>query len=534
MLISGYEQFKDFKEHNIAEFFRKNRQMLGFVGKVKSLTMVVHELVTNSLDAAEKAGILPEITVRVTKTGEEKYVVEVKDNGPGIPYEYIPDVFGKMLKSTKFEKYQQSRGKQGIGASAVTLFSQMTTGEPTYVVSRYIDKKGRLVEARVKVKIDTTKNEPEVVEKSKKILEDNEVSTGLYVRVALAEVLYRNDDQGVLEYLKRTAIVNPHATIRLIDPDRRRIVFRRSIDKPLPPPKETKPHPNGVSADDLLWICKSSRRKNLRLVLMNDLIRVSPNKIEELKKLLKKKGYSPKILEKPPSKVTFEDCKAIVSCFKEMKFMAPPLDVLRPLGEKYIRSSMKQIYKPNFVFAEKRKPSVYWGGVPFLIEGAIAYVEKSNRKLEILRFANNVPLLFDNSACVIFKEIKEFPWKNYGLSNIENMPVKIMVHVVSTHIPYTSAGKQAIADVPEIRKEIHLLISRFANRFAYYMKIKSKLKKLEEHKKILKGMIPLVVDSLNYVTGYDKNELKQGLELLVKEKFEELDRLKKRLLGDEE
>ena len=108
--------FKQFKEHSVAEFFKKNQQMLGFSGKVRSLTTVVHELVTNSIDACEEAGILPEISVNLEELGPEHYRLGVRDNGPGIPKTHVGKALGQMLAGTKFHRYIQQRGQQGIGA----------------------------------------------------------------------------------------------------------------------------------------------------------------------------------------------------------------------------------------------------------------------------------------------------------------------------------------------------------------------------------------------------------------------------------
>src|SRR3989344_6839306 len=136
--VSAEELFKEFREVNVSQFFAKNKQYLGYVGKVKSLTTVIHELVTNSLDACEEAGILPDLKVKVEQIGEkdaEHYKVTVEDNGPGIPEANIEKVFGQLLAGTKFHRNIQLRGQQGIGASGAVLFAQMTTGKHTYVQS---------------------------------------------------------------------------------------------------------------------------------------------------------------------------------------------------------------------------------------------------------------------------------------------------------------------------------------------------------------------------------------------------------------
>ena len=186
---------KKFREVGVAEFFRKNLQMLGYSGAIRSFTTIIHEFVTNGLDACEEYGILPNITVKIkdlskgkktrslkqleklekqlaaakdTKKAEKleakmaelekkingfggHFIVTVEDNGPGIPAEYVPKVFGSMLSGTKFHRYIQSRGQQGIGAVGAVLFSQMTTGKPTKIVTSTGNKKASVVFLRVDV-----------------------------------------------------------------------------------------------------------------------------------------------------------------------------------------------------------------------------------------------------------------------------------------------------------------------------------------------------------------------------------------------
>jgi len=147
--------FKQFREHSVAEFFKKNRQMLGFSGKVRSLTMIVHEFVTNGLDACEEAGILPELAVQIEELGKDHYKVTISDNGPGIPKSHLGKALGQMLAGTKFHRYIQQRGQQGIGAAACTMFSYITTGQSTKAITSHGGKK-----LTATISMDFKKNKP--------------------------------------------------------------------------------------------------------------------------------------------------------------------------------------------------------------------------------------------------------------------------------------------------------------------------------------------------------------------------------------
>ncbi len=240
------EIFKEFKEHSIAEFFKKNRQMLGYSGRVRSLVTLVHEYVSNSLDACEEAGILPSIRVSVSSVegSEDKYRVKIDDNGPGIPKQYVGKALATILAGTKFNRYVQQRGQQGIGAAGCTLYSQITTGKPVFVQS--CTATGKAFECHVR--IDTVKNKPDVID----VRDAEGVARGLHIDGTFGDLKYENSDHGVLEYLKRTALSNPHAEIVFVDPEGKESVFPRSVDVMPDRPASTKPHPLGLSVNDLL------------------------------------------------------------------------------------------------------------------------------------------------------------------------------------------------------------------------------------------------------------------------------------------
>ena len=159
--VEAEQLFTEFKEHSVADFFKKNKQMLGLSGKQRSMTTIVHELVTNSLDACEEAGILPEIEVSISELGTEYYEISVIDNGPGIPEDKLASAMGKLLAGTKFHRLVQTRGQQGIGVSGIILLSQMTTGKPTKLISG--TNKGKTVS--MEMLIDSKTNTPKVANK---------------------------------------------------------------------------------------------------------------------------------------------------------------------------------------------------------------------------------------------------------------------------------------------------------------------------------------------------------------------------------
>ena len=119
---SAEEMAERQREISVSEFFTKNRHLLGFDSPLKALLTAVKEAVDNSLDACEEAGILPEITVEIRPTTENRFRMMVEDNGPGIVEAQLGKVFGQLLYGSKFHKLSQTRGQQGIGISAAVMY----------------------------------------------------------------------------------------------------------------------------------------------------------------------------------------------------------------------------------------------------------------------------------------------------------------------------------------------------------------------------------------------------------------------------
>ncbi|MCL5100759.1 MAG: DNA topoisomerase VI subunit B, partial [Candidatus Marsarchaeota archaeon] len=300
--------FKEFKEHSISEFFRKNSQMLGYSGKVRSLTTIVHEYVTNSLDACEEAGILPEISVSITEISENKYLITVSDNGPGIPSKLVGKAMATILAGTKFHRYLQQRGQQGIGAAGCTMYSLITTGKPIHVKSS-TGKEGYECD----ISIDIKTNKPIMSNLEKR----TDISSGTVIEGTFGDIKYEESDHGVYEYLKRTALSNPHTSIKLTSPDGKDYVFIRSVNEMPKRPKEIKPHPLGIGTNDLIDFAHKSESKKLSSFLVDTFSRVTPGKVTELKEFAKNIDF-----EKNPADLTWEEAEIIVKSFKEIKWVA--------------------------------------------------------------------------------------------------------------------------------------------------------------------------------------------------------------------
>ncbi len=502
--------FKEFKEHSVAEFFKKNRQMLGFSGKVRSLTMIVHELVTNSLDACEEANILPEIYVEIKEVGEEHYIVTTKDNGPGIPENYIGKALGMMLAGTKFHRYIQQRGQQGIGASGCTMFSYITTGQPIKAVSYNTGKK-----REYEILIDLKRNRPVV----KKISEEDSEEHGLAYSAEFKDVKYEKSNKGPFEYIRRTALANPHAQITFRDPAGEVSVFPRSVEKNPPRPFEIKPHPLGINTHDLLEFSHhyAKEYRKISALLQNVFSRVSANKVSELKGIATEVNF-----DKQPKDMTWQDAEALTKAFQKVKWIAPATDSLVPIGKEQIEVSFRNIFNPELLVVTERSPKVYRGGIPFAVEVGIAYgggVKEAGKKGEVMRFSNRVPLLFDTSGCAITDVVKNIDWSRYNLKDFEEAPIVVLVNFVSVYVPYTSAGKLAIATEEDIENEIRYSVMEASRGIQKYISGRRRESEIATKKKVVSRYVSQLASDLSSLTGKNSEKIEKKLTAIIEKRY---------------
>ncbi len=532
-IVDADQLAKEFKEHSVAEFFKKNKQMLGLYGKVRTLTTVIHEYVTNSLDACEEANILPEIDVKIEEIGNEYYEVTVKDNGPGLSKETVGKALGQLLAGTKFHRMIQSRGQQGIGASGCTMLAQMTTGKPVRVITG-TGKEGNTIS--LELSIDPKLNRPKIAN----LKELKKEFRGLAVQAKFKDVLYRDSEQGPLEYLRRTAIANPHAQIKVTDPSSQKFLFKRSAKAVPKPPVAVRPHPKGVTVDEVITLSKYTDARKVNSFLRSDFDRIGQKGIEEVSK---KASFD---LNKDPKQLRWEEAEEIVKAFKEIDFIAPSADALRPIGEERIKKSLENIVEPEFLHVLTRKPQVYAGGFPFQVEVAIAYGGKAGRtvqgnegqekRLEIMRFANGAPLLFDAGNCAITKSVHSIDWKRYDIKDIDNAPVTVLVNFISVYVPYTGAGKQAVADEDEVLEEIRLSLMQSGRKAGRYISTKRKEAERLMKRELFYKYIPEIVNALNRITTTNKDTLDKKLRkmVLLKLKLDEAKEAEKKEENGEE
>ena len=440
--VSAVEMGARQREISVSEFFTKNRHLLGFDSPRKALLTCVKEAVDNALDAAEEAGILPDVTVKVEVVPSNgsppppasqatRFRVTVADNGPGIVRQQIPPIFAKLLYGSKFHRLRMSRGQQGIGISAAGMYAQLTTGKPVQITSR---TGARAPAHYFEVQIDTKKNEPRIFE-SKKIQWDSPRGTQVTLEI---EGRYQKGRASVDEFLEQVAIANPHVRLVYETPEGQTREYPRTIHELPPPPREIKPHPYGIEFGVLLRMLQDTKSHSLAGFLTADFSRVSPSLAQEICKAAK---LSPNA---KPRNVHGEDAEAFYKAIQTTKIMAPPSNCLSPIGEKAILHGLYKQIKGEFYTAVTRPTAVYRGN-PFVIEAGLAFGkgqdqatasadapaaplaegeerEDDGELARVIRYANRVPLLYQQSACATYKAVLETAWRNYGISQSRGAP----------------------------------------------------------------------------------------------------------------
>lgn len=472
------------REISISEFFAKNRHLLGFDNPKKALLTTIKEAVDNSLDACEEAGVLPEVQVIVKQIGDDRFQVTVEDNGPGILKAQIPNVFGKLLYGSKFHHLKMSRGQQGIGISAAGMYGLLTTGKPIKVTSRTSARKPAHY---YELQIDTQKNRPDIIT-------DDEVEFsrhhGTRVLIEL-EARYQRGRTSIDEYLRQTAIANPHVYLKYVTPDEELIEFKRTNESLPPQPKAIKPHPYGVELGVLIKMLRGTDHKTLHAFLTNDFSRVSPRVANDIIKTAKLS------VRARSSQIGRTEADRLFQAIKRVKIMAPSTNCVVPVGEDNLLKGLQSVVKAEFYAAHTRPPAVYRGN-PFIIETALAYgkpvqddtqddelelgkgdgqIELGNGEGELVRLfrvANRVPLLYQQSACATYRAMVTTNWRNYGLSQSRGAlpagPVVIIIHMASVWVPFTSESKEAVAHYPEIIKEMKLAIQECGRKLARHLR----------------------------------------------------------------
>jgi DNA topoisomerase-6 subunit B len=484
-----------FEEISASDFFYRNRDLAGFTNPSRAIFAAVRELVENSLDAAESLKIPPDIYVRLSFEGEvsketQIYKLRVEDNGSGITPRHIPSAFGQVLYGSKY-KLKQQRGTFGLGGKMAVLYGQIMTHQPALVTS----STGTAKIYSFKLMIDIQRNRPVILDR--KVLINKEQWRGTIVEFCL-EGDYLRAMPKIIEYFKQTAMVNPYANLTFVDPKGRLYKFTRATTDMPEPPKETLPHPYGVDVELLQRLIQITPYKNMLEFLKHHFHRVGDITAQ---KFLIFSGLSP---SKNPKKLSHEEIVRLMQNLKKFKeFLPPDASCLSPLGEELLRAGIMKELKPEFLVVHQRKPSTY-AGHPFIVEMGIAYGGEVPKRgnFVIYRFANRIPLLYDEASDVSFKVINSMNWRRYKVS--PDLPIAILVHICSTKVPYKTVGKEFIADRPEVRREVANALREVGRQLQHFLTRREHVDKERKRLGIFAKYLPKIAQFSSDLAGKEK------------------------------
>jgi DNA topoisomerase-6 subunit B len=496
------------RDISVSEFFAKNRHLLGFDNPRKSLLTAIKEAVDNSLDACEEAGILPELIIEVSDLGRDRFLISVEDNGPGIVKKQIPNIFGKLLYGSKFHRLKMSRGQQGIGISAAGMYGMLTTGKPVEIISRTHKSKPA---HHFRLQIDTKKNKPEIISDQEI---EWEVQHGTRVTIEL-EGKHTRGKQSVDEYLRQTAIANPHVQMVYRDPGGETITYERSSNELPAHTQEIKPHPHGVELGVLQAMLKDTRARNLVGFLQHEFSRVSKRIAEEICTIA---GLSPNAYV---SRVSHADIEKLIEAIAQTKIMNPPTNCVAPIGEEQLIRGLQSVVPADFYASTTRPPAVYRGN-PFIIEAALAYGgsdQEADAPARVLRIANRVPLLYQQGGCCAYQSVVQTNWRNYSLSQPRGSlpvgPLTIVVHMASVWVPFTSESKEAIAGYPEIEEQVVRALQDCGRKLKLYLSRRRRETDEQRKHDYITTYLPHIGIGLRELLGFSEKEEQKVVQTLT-------------------
>ncbi|MGV8174770.1 MAG: DNA topoisomerase VI subunit B, partial [Methanothrix sp.] len=293
----------------------------------------------------------------------------------------------------------------------------------------------------------------------------------------------------------------------LVEPDGNIETFERVTESLPKKAYAISPHPAGIELGELIKLLRYTDKKKLRVFLKETFSSIGAISAQEL---CSRAGLDPEV---PPGALEHEAAKRLHSAFKQIKVKSPPVDCLSPIGEDLIKAGLMKEFRLDFIATIVRPVSVYSGN-PFLVEIGLGYggeIEREGR-VELLRFANRVPLVYQQGACALTHAVEAVSWKNYSLSQptgsgVPVGPAVLLIHLASTNIPFTSESKDAVADVPEILAEVDLGLKEVARKLRRYLSRQSDLSERREKEEIIRKILPRIAKKLSDVLGKDEPDI---------------------------
>jgi DNA topoisomerase VI subunit B len=544
-----------------SEFFVDNSALAGFTGE-RILYMSVRELIENSLDSCEINHILPVIHLSLKPLDplNDLWTISCQDNGIGIPSEKVPIAVCSFLTSGKYVEKQQ-RGLFGVGLKMIAAFSTKDTDHPLKVWSKSEEESEYYFDLRT----DIGTNKPiTLFKKSVKYGESHiQGESGFKVEAILRAKLSPVTKNKIYDYISQTSIVNPYAII-IFETDEGKVTFKRRTQIMPNPSREVLPHPSDM---DLKTLKKAifnfmNQKTTLQGILSNSFQKMSNDKAKDI---INRAGLT----VKPADQYDEHELIKVVNICKHTKFQSPNTDHLSPIGEKILTVGMTSEYSiiqsketstsgsQTHLSAKILKPSLtsYSSRIcvvnnrPTIVECGIAY-GGDIPSFKLYRFANKIPLLYDEGSDVAREVISEVGINKMGISKkevkeqfsnietrsdrtVEYLPIHIFFHICSTKIPYKTAGKESIASEGDLKKYMKSCLSDLYRKVSAQIRRELKIKEDENKLRLYKHYIPFIVNAISESIKVDSKKLSKAFQNLAEKYVSgELSNIAKQIFPD--
>ncbi len=503
-----------------AEYFAKNLQQVGFSSPAKAVLTTLKEAVDNSLDACEESGILPDISIAISKVGSgasrntDLVQITVEDNGPGLEADDLAKVFGEYLASSKFGRGRCSRGQQGIGISAATTWAQLTNASGVRVTSKTKNMR-KAVSAIIDVDIKQNRG---VLKKKETI--DWDKPHGLKVDFRIDGRIVLNGDGGLLTYLEGTTLVNPHLSISYTLPDREPAIIPRVATNLPDIPAATLPHPHTMKLGEFMTHAGLFGKITLENFLLKGFSRVTDASLKEMIK----KGLPKALLSKGLGSISETDYKKAYQAINDVELQAPSTRSVLTVGEEGLSKSIQRLGVVDFFSVVTRKPTIC-DFKPVVVEVAIARFQTASSDqhetpVQLLRFANRVPLQFDKGACAITRAVESVNWRSYGINQPKDSlpmgPYVFAISVTSPFIKFKNASKETIDGGDDLIEEIRRALMQAGQKLSRHIRAEGKAADLERKISHIEKFGPILVEGLARIIGASKARVVKAEEGLKK------------------
>jgi len=532
-----------------SEFFVDNSALAGFTTE-RILYMAVRELIENSLDSCETDHILPKISLslKLLDASNDLWMITCQDNGIGIPSDKVPIAVCSFLTSGKYVEKQQ-RGLFGVGLKMIAAFSTKDTIHPLKVRSKSIEEG---VEYHFALRTDISTNKPIVLAKKVTKGEESEIGddSGFKVEAVLhaklSPITRNNIKNKINEYISQTSIVNPYAIIEY-ETDEGKVRFERRTEFMPQPAKEVLPHPADMDLQTLKKAIMNfmNQKTTLQGILSASFQKMSSEKAKEI-------ISKAEVENKPADKYTENELIEIVKVCKYINFQQANTDHLSPIGEQILTTGMTseytiittretvsketsttEIQRPQLT-VKVLKPALtayasrtcVINNRPTIVECGIAY-GGDIPSFKLYRFANKIPLLYDEGSDVAREVVSEVEINKMGITKkeakaqftngetksdraVELLPIHTFFHICSTKIPYKTAGKESIASEGELKKHMKYCLSELYRKVSAQIRKELRMKEAQGRLNLYKYYIPLVVSAISESIRLDVSKLEQS------------------------